>query len=413
MVETAIEHTTQVPELTRSDWWAGLVKELNADEEWSRGARLLEARIEVRHESGSATLDVLAGRVVSWSDGPHVLGADIVLEAPDREWRRILDGETDWFQGNSPGLGEISAQGNIVAALRNVKAMWLLLAAMSRVEGAGPARPEPSPPPKPSGRDIAGRYITVDGLRTYYEEAGEGQPIVCFHAACQDTLMYRQALLGLSDEYRVITLDAPAHGKTLQPEGGPFTSIDQHADFNEAFMEALGLEAPVIAGCSMGGNLVLELGARRPDFYTAIISTEGADYTPTVSEFVLDMLLVNSHEILEGWSQSLIGNRTPPDRAREVVWQIQRTTPHAVAGDLRGYAGFDARERVGAIRCPVLLLRGDADWLVPQAAVEATSSRIPDSEIAVLAGTGHYPMIENPYEHNETIREFLERRVGR
>jgi pimeloyl-ACP methyl ester carboxylesterase/putative sterol carrier protein len=412
MVET-VDQTTQVPELGRSDWWEGLVRELNADEEWSRAARLLEVRIEFRHETGSATVDVVAGRAVGWTDGPHVLGSDIILEAPDREWRRILDGETDWFQGNSPGLGEIAAQGNVVAALRNVKAMWLLLAAMARVDGAKRPRREPSPPPKHSGREIAGRYVMVDGLRTYYEEAGEGPPFVCFHAACQDTLMYRQALLGLSDEYRVITLDAPGHGKTLEPEGGPFQDIAQHADFNEAFMEALGLEAPIIAGCSMGGNLVLELGARRPDFYTAIISTEGADYTPTVSEFVLDMLLVNNQEILEGWSQSLIGDRTPPDRHREVVWQIRRATPEAVNGDLRGYAGFDARDRVGAIRCPVLLLRGDADWLVPQEAVEATASRIPDSEVAVLAGTGHYPMIENPYEHNETIRDFLKRRTKR
>ena len=142
--------------------------------------------------------------------------------------------------------------------------MWLLLGAMSRVRKSVPTPREPSPPPQPSGKEIVGRYVDVMGIRTYYEEAGEGIPIVCIHAACQDTMMYRQTVAGLSDEYRVISIDAPGHGKTLEPADGPFRHITRHAEFNEALMEALGLEHPVIVGCSMGGNQVLELAARRP-----------------------------------------------------------------------------------------------------------------------------------------------------
>ena len=177
---------------------------------------------------------------------------------------------------------------------------------------------------------------------------------------------------------------------------------------NENFMEALGLENPIIIGCSMGGNMVLELGARRPNFYAGIVSCEGADYTPTVSPFFLEMLNLNAPQILECWSQSLTGYRTPADRAREVVWQIIRIAPEYAAGDLTGYAGFDKRDVVGTIKAPVLLLRGDADWLVPQAMVEETSSRIPGSRVEVLAGTGHYPMIENPVEFNQAIRSFAD-----
>jgi len=54
--------------------------------------------------------------------------------------------------------------------------------------------------------------------------------------------MYRHVLAGLSDEFRVISVDAPGHGKTLEPVGGPFRSISDHADFNEALISALGLE---------------------------------------------------------------------------------------------------------------------------------------------------------------------------
>jgi pimeloyl-ACP methyl ester carboxylesterase len=219
--------------------------------------------------------------------------------------------------------------------------------------------------------------------------------------------MYRYVVEGLSDRYRVISIDAPGHGKTDEPEGGPLHNITHHAEFNEAFIEALGLDRPVIIGCSMAGNQVLELGARRPDYYRAIVSSEGADFTPTVSEFLLEMLMLNGAQILECWSQSLTGNRTPPKRAREVVWQIRRVCPEYAVGDLVGYAGFDRRKEVAKITSPVLMLRGDGDWLVNQQMTEDTASRIPGSRVAVLAGTGHYPMIENPQEFNDTVRAFL------
>jgi pimeloyl-ACP methyl ester carboxylesterase/putative sterol carrier protein len=397
-----------MPEFPELAWWQAYQQELNKDERWSEAARWFPARIEFRFGDGAATLDTRDGRAASVMEGPHPLGPDVVVSGPRHEWQRLLQGETNWFQGTSPGLGELTVEGNAVGALRNVKAMWLLLEAMKRTARELPPRPEPSPAPSPSGKPTIGRYVDVDGLRTYYEEAGEGPAtIVCFHAACQDTLMWRHVLDGLSDECRVISIDAPAHAKTLEPEGGEFKSLTRHAEFNERLMEILGIEKPVIIGCSMGGNLVLELAARRPDAYAAVISCEGADYTPTVSQFLLDMLLVNGPQILECWSQSLIGDRTPPDRARDVVWQIRRNTPEVMAGDLTGYAGFDKRDQVGNITVPVLLLRGDADWLVSQEQVDATAARIPGSRVVVLAGTGHYPMTENPYEFNQAVRRFL------
>lgn len=393
-----------------SDWWSRFAAALNADAEFGAAARWLDARLEMSSPDARVTLELRGGRAVAVGEGPHPRGSDITLAAPEDEWARLVAGQTDWFRANSPGLGELEVGGDVVMAMRNVLAMSRLLAMMSRVDGEPPA-PAPSPDPRPSGAATSGHYVDVDGLRVYYEEAGDGPALVCFHAACQDTLMWRHVLDGLSDEFRVIAIDAPAHAKTLEPAGGAFRDLTRHAEFNERFLELMGIERPAIAGCSMGGNLVLELAARRPDGYAAVISCEGADYTPTVSEFLLEMLLINGQAILDGWSRSLTGDRTPPDRAREVVWQIKRANPEVMAGDLTGYAGFDKREAMGSVTSPVLLLRGDADWLVSQAQVEETAARVADARIAVLAGTGHYPMIENPFEFNETVREFL-RAVG-
>jgi pimeloyl-ACP methyl ester carboxylesterase/putative sterol carrier protein len=388
-----------------SDWWQRLETALNADNSWREAARYFRGRIELRHDNGAGTIAISRGRAIVDGDADP-LGADIVISGPDSEWERLRDGKIDWFEGLSPGLGYFSLSGNTVAAWRDVKLMALTFAVIARLANP-PEAVAPSPPPKPSGALTTGHYIDVDGLRVHYEEAGSGPPIICFHAACQDTLMWRHVLDGLSDTHRVIAVDAVAHGKTLEPPEGPFVSLTQHAELNEKLIAALGLDRPVIMGCSMGGNMVLEMAARRPGAYRAVVSAEGADYTPTVAQFFLDMLLLNGTQILECWAVSMTGRRTPPDRAKEVVWQITRATPHAMRGDLTGYANFDKRSEVASIQCPVLLLRGDADWLVSQSRTEATQARIPGSRIAVLAGTGHYPMIENPYEFNEAVRDFI------
>lgn len=391
-----------------AQWWDSYQQTLNDDPKWRAASRWVDARVLfVVDDDPVAALEIRQGRALGTHLGFPGRGADIVLTAPRSEWARLLEGETDWFEATSPGLGELVVSGDVVASMRNAKSMWLMLGALSRVEKPAAAMPQPSPSPTPSDAEITGRYVTVNGSRTYYEEAGNGPAIVCLHAASQDAMMYRHVLEGLSDSYRVIALDAPGHCKSHPPVGGLFTSITQHAEFNEAFMNALGLERPALIGCSFAGNQVLELAARQPGAYSAIVSSEGADYTPTVSDFFLEMMRTDGHQIVDAWCQSMIGNRTPADRRDDVVWQIQRNPAEVMVSDLIGYGHFDKRDDMSRITDPVLLLRGDADWLVSQEQVESTASRIGGSRIAVLEGTGHYPMIENPVEFNQTVREFL------
>jgi len=389
-------------------WWDSYQQTLNDDALWRAASRWVDARVLfVVDDQPVAALELRQGRALGAHLGFPGRGADIVLTAPRTEWARILTGEIDWFEATSPGLGQLVVSGDVVTAMRNAKSMWLMLGALSRVDKPAAAMPQPSPSPTPSGAEITGRYITINGSRTYYEEAGDGPAIVCLHAASQDAMMYRHVLEGLSDSYRVIALDAPGHCKSHPPVGGLFTSITQHAEFNEAFMSALGLQRPALIGCSFAGNQVLELAARRPGAYSAIVSSEGADYTPTVSDFFLEMMRTDGHQIVDAWCQSMIGDRTPADRRDDVIWQIQRNPAEVMVSDLIGYGHFDKRDDMHRISDPVLLLRGDADWLVSQEQVQATASRIAGSQIAVLTGTGHYPMIENPVEFNHTVRNFL------
>lgn len=394
------------------EWMDRLVERLQSTPAWTAACAYYSGRIGICGPGGGAVISIDQGRIASVEADANSssLEADFLISGPDDEWGQILNGAKDLFHAINPEFGRLAIEGDAVAAMRNVKIVWLIVEAMAAACSSSrpPAVASYSPDPVASGRAVTGRYLMVDGVRTYYEEAGEGPALVCFHAACQDSLMYRHVLDELSETYRVIAVDAPAHAKSLPHPEGVFTSLTRHARFNELFLDALGLSRPTILGCSMGGNLVLEMGSRRPGGYRAIISAEGADYTPTLPEFLLDMLLINGQQILEGYCKSLVGSRTPPHRIEEVIWQLVRATPEVMRGDLVGYAGFDQRDQMARIEAPVLLLRGTDDWLVSQDQVEMTAFRLADCQVALLDGTGHYPMIENPVEFNAMVRTFLD-----
>ncbi|BCW35871.1 hypothetical protein StoSoilA2_19270 [Arthrobacter sp. StoSoilA2] len=405
--------TSTPPAVPLSDeWWAALADRVNADPRWRLASRYFDGRIRFEWETEAIVFEARGGRIVTvGSAGPR--GDTVTVAGPRSEWEALIDGRTDWFRATTPGLGELVISGDVVTAMRNSNTFWLLFEALSEAPRGSRSDDAPrSPEPLEMTADIVGRYAVVNGIRTYYEEAGDGPILLCLHAAAQDTLMYRHVLNELSDEFRVIAFDAPGHGKSSPPAEGLFTNTNQQADFTEAFIRTLGLEAPALLGCSFAGNEVLLLAARNPGAYPAIVSAEGADYTPRFPDFILDMFATDGHQLLNGWARSLSGQRTPETRLSEVVWQISRSTTDVMKADLTAYGTFDERAAMGNITAPVLLLRGEDDWLVTDEQVEQTRSRIAGSQIARLAGTGHYPMIENPREFNEVVRVFL-RKVDR
>jgi pimeloyl-ACP methyl ester carboxylesterase len=112
---------------------------------------------------------------------------------------------------------------------------------------------------------------TVDagGHRITYERKGEGPPLVLLHGYVGDRGMWRPQIDGLSDEFTVVAWDAPGFGGSSDP---PETfRLSDFADCLAAFIDALGLERPHVAGLSFGGGLALELYRRHPSLPRTLV----------------------------------------------------------------------------------------------------------------------------------------------
>lgn len=274
---------------------------------------------------------------------------------------------------------------------------------------------------------IVGRYLRLNLLgnphRIYFEEAGQGIPLLCLHTAGSDGRQYR-ALLNdpdITKDFRVIAFDLPWHGKSSPPSGWHeieeyrLTSRD-YVDIITGFSDALGLDRPVAMGCSIGGRIVLNLALEHPDRFDAVIGLQsGGHVAPYYDTQWLHRPDVHG-EVSAAVVSGLIGPAADDGDRWETLWHYMQGGPGIFKGDLYFYKiDGDIRDRLPEIdpaRCPVHLLTGEYDYSCTPEDTEAAAAAI-GVEAIIMKGLGHFPMSESPEAFIEYLRPVLAKIVDR
>lgn len=261
---------------------------------------------------------------------------------------------------------------------------------------------------------IRGFYLTIDGVKIYCEtNDGPGaDPIICVHTAGREGRQYHGVMELLQDKHNMVSFDMPGHGKSWPLPGNKV--VDTNEDFGKwiwAVCEALGVANPFIIGCSMGGNIVYHMAINYP--VKAICSMQGADYTPTVSENILELLdhpyVSCQHSHLE-FSECLIGSKTTQERKDFIMWGVLTEIGRVKRGDLTMYSGFDVREQMSEITCPVLIIQGDDDLIATTEMARKTAAKLTNARDVVfkgIEGYGHFIAVENPELVAQYLDEFV------
>ena len=262
---------------------------------------------------------------------------------------------------------------------------------------------------------ITGHYITVSGIKTYYETnngPSDKCTMLCIHTAGRETRQYHAMMEIFADKYQVIALDMPAHGKSWPlPGNKAFTKRDDFSAFIWSFMQTIGIADAIVVGCSLAGNIVYHVAQEYP--VKAIVSLQGVDYTPGASDVALAVMghphVSVQHSHMD-YSASLVGQDPDPGAKDFVLWGVSQEIAVTKKGDLSIYNGFNIIDNMPKITCPVLAFRGLDDWLVDEEAVQATVSRLTNARKVVykqVPGVGHFPSLEKPQAVCDAIEEFL------
>jgi pimeloyl-ACP methyl ester carboxylesterase len=131
---------------------------------------------------------------------------------------------------------------------------------------------------------IVGRYAHIGDQRIYFEEAGQGIPLLCLHTAGSDGRQYRAVLndAEITKKFRVVAFDMPWHGKSSPPAGWEKSdyrlTTGMYTEMIMRFARELGLDRPVVMGCSIGGRIVLDLALKHARELRALIGLQSGAF---------------------------------------------------------------------------------------------------------------------------------------
>ena len=256
---------------------------------------------------------------------------------------------------------------------------------------------------------ITGRYVNleIDGLahRIFFEEAGQGVPLICMHTAAADSRQWRHLLndKSVTDRFRVIAFDLPYHGRSTPPGEWWLTNYKlttkHYAEIIRQFWRTLSLEKPILMGCSMAGAIVLKLAIDNQDELTGIIGLESSAYAPGRYNDFLHHPAVHGGELCASYTLGLCAPDSPESAKRENWWYYAQGGPGVYAGDVHFYSmDWDVRDEVHKIdtnKCKVSLLSGEYDYSATPEMSEAVAEKIKGSRYTMMKSMGHFPMIEN------------------
>ncbi len=267
---------------------------------------------------------------------------------------------------------------------------------------------------------ITGGYIVVNGIKTYYEtNNGPKNPkgtIIALHTAGRETRQYHGMMELWEDKFTVITFDMPAHGKSWPLPGNVgITDYREYGKFIWDFIQAMGIDDPIVIGCSVAGNMVYYVAEHYP--VKAMVAMQGSpcikamgtSYGATVN--LLDNPYVSCQHSHWDFSESLIGKKCPQEAHDFIMWGVCQECGRAKQADLSIYNNYDVTAELKDIICPCLLIRGEDDWNVPEHYYHTAMKGLVNAKkvrFKSIPGYGHFIMVEAPEIICGLIEEFLE-----
>ena len=284
------------------------------------------------------------------------------------------------------------------------------------------------------------RRVDLGGDVHYLDFGGpSGAPVIVgVHGLGGSSLNWSAIAPLLTGRYRLLAPDLAGHGLTRSL--GRSTSVPANQDLLHRFIEAVPGCPVILMGNSMGGMISLIEAGTSPGAVSALVLVDPAlPFVPVRPDPLVTALF--ALQATPGIGQALAAGRRrqSPEAAVASVLNLCCADPSAVAPEVvarhvemarqraafsevgrdfavamrsviatAGYLHGQAyRRRIRSVTCPVLLVHGSADRLVPVAAARAAARAHPSWSVVILPGLGHVPQLEAPGECAAAISRWL------
>jgi len=250
-----------------------------------------------------------------------------------------------------------------------------------------------------------------------YEDKGAGSegvlPLVLIHGHPFDRTMWTPQIREFSRTRRVIAPDLRGYGASPVVRGdvAPFPILAMDI---AGLLDELKVDRCVLAGLSMGGQLVMECWHQFSERIGGMVlaDTSPAADTKAAKETRDSMAARLLREGMRGYADEVLHKMVAPYADAEVAAHVHRmmtaTSPQGAAAALRGRARRpDYRALLTHVSVPALVVVGADDEYTPVSDAQAMHAALPDSTLRVIEGAAHLPNLERPEEFNAALADFL------
>jgi 3-oxoadipate enol-lactonase len=260
--------------------------------------------------------------------------------------------------------------------------------------------------------------IKVNDISMYYEQQGQGEPVVLIGGFSADHTVWSAVISYFTEHYQVITLDNRGAGQTDVPKG-PYR-IEQMADDVAALCSKLGIGKAHIVGSSMGGYIAQSLAVHHPKLTKSITLCNSVGGTHTTfklyAEAQLEMRKVNVpvETLIKAACSWLFSYQFLAQPGMlELLMEMGLNNPYPFTD--KGYEAqfaalkqFDSTAWVKQIHVPTLVLAGDQDLIFHESVVRDLANKIPNAQYYCFLECGHLPQIEYPELFVQVVHQFID-----
>jgi pimeloyl-ACP methyl ester carboxylesterase len=260
-----------------------------------------------------------------------------------------------------------------------------------------------------------GAAALATGVTLPYAEQGDrsGIPLLLLHGYTDSWRFFEPLLDHLPASVHAFAVTQRGHGDADRPPGG-YRPEDFAADA-VAFLDAVGLDAAVVAGHSSGGVAAQRVAIDHPARTLAVVligtprDFRGLPGVAAISRTVAELTDPLDPGFVRDFVESTITRPIPRAYLDALVAESGKVPAFVWRATLRGLMEAEIPTTGATIGAPTLILWGDRDPLCSRADQEAMAAAIPGAELIAYTGTGHSVAAEEPARAAGDITAFLQR----
>lgn len=258
------------------------------------------------------------------------------------------------------------------------------------------------------------KSVKIRGHRIWYQDIGEGRPLVLLHGLGSNSLSWLMTIPAFSKQFRVIAIDHIGHGRSDKPALA--YRVTDFVDYIEEFLSYLNLSNVDLVGNSLGGWIGARLALKRPELIEklVLVGSAGLEPWPELREKLENTKFAprTAREIKAFLSMCFYDKLRYTNQFSVMISYLVRSldASHSTIEKVIESAK-DPSEwlngKLHEIKANTLLLWGEHDELMPIKFAHQFAESIPKTELKIITKCGHVPQIEKAKEFNRILKDFL------